>query len=395
LSSERGLKIVHVLRAPLGGLFRHVIDLSIEQAARGHKVGLFFDSQGDGRRAREQIARIPGGAELGVETVAIQRNPHFSDATALLAFFRFLRRIRPDVVHGHGSKGGLYARLARLSGAGRMMRAYTPHGGSFNYAPGSLAHRLYMAVERAIEPLTDLYLFESRHIGEKFAAYVGGTPRLQRVVVNGLGPHEFAPIAPASDAADILYVGELRWAKGVDTLISALAIIRRETGRTPSAAIVGSGPDLEALIERTQKLGLLGYVRFLGPMRVAQAFTLGRLMVAPSRAESMPYIVLETVAAHVPLLTTEVGGVPEIFGPYRDRLVPPDDPNDLARRILVEWSRAPETRAARAAELAAYVRNRFSLENMAETVLSAYREALGDPDAKNFSHEARHVADVG
>ena len=47
----------------------------------------------------------------------------------------------------------------------------------------------------------------------------------------------------------------------------------------------------------------------------------------------MPYIVLETVAAQVPLLTTHVGGIPEIFGPFRDRLGPPDDPADLARRI--------------------------------------------------------------
>ena len=58
-SSE--LRIVHVFRAPLGGLFRHVIDLAGEQAARGHAVGLFFDSGGDCARVREALARIPGG----------------------------------------------------------------------------------------------------------------------------------------------------------------------------------------------------------------------------------------------------------------------------------------------------------------------------------------------
>ena len=44
----RKLRILHVFRAPLGGLFRHVIDLAGEQAARGHEVGLFFDSASRG-----------------------------------------------------------------------------------------------------------------------------------------------------------------------------------------------------------------------------------------------------------------------------------------------------------------------------------------------------------
>ena len=172
----------------------------------------------------------------------------------------------------------------------------------------------------------------------------------------------------------------MRAAKGIDTLLDSLAILARETGQAPSATLVGSGPDRDALIAQAQRLGLSGRVSFPGPLPVARAFTLGRLMVTPSRAESLPYIVLETVAAQVPLLTTDVGGIPEIFGPYSDRLFPPGDPVDLARRIRIELARAPAERAARAAEVAAFVHGRFSLSNMAETVLSAYREALARRD---------------
>ena len=372
MSSASALRIVHVFRAPLGGLFRHVIDLSVEQAARGHQVGLFFDSGGDCERVRAAVARIPAARRLGVAMAPIRRNPHWTDIAAASAFGRFLARAQPDVVHGHGSKGGLFARLS----GGRPIRAYTPHGGSFNYAPGSVAHRLYMLVERALAPRTDLFLFESEHIRQKCEAHVGARSGLHRVVVNGLSAAEFTPAAPAEDATDILYVGELRAAKGVDTLIEALAIIARETGVAPTATLVGSGPDRDALIAHAARLGLQVHVRFPGPLPVAQAFARGRIMAAPSRAESMPYIVLETIAAQVPLLTTAVGGVPEIFGPFADRLGPPGDPGDLAQRIATELRRPPAERAARAGELAAYVRNRFSLENMAETVLSAYREAL-------------------
>ena len=74
-------------------------------------------------------------------------------------------------------------------------------------------------------------------------------------------------------------------------------------------------------------------VRFAGAMPARAAFALGRLMVAPSRAESLPYIILETAAAAVPLITTNVGGIPEVFGPQAGRLVAPGDAAALAAAI--------------------------------------------------------------
>ena len=57
-SSERSLRILHVLRAPVGGLFRHVQDLALEQAARGHAVGLIADSSTGGEQAKAQFAQL-------------------------------------------------------------------------------------------------------------------------------------------------------------------------------------------------------------------------------------------------------------------------------------------------------------------------------------------------
>src|ERR1700722_3734474 len=108
---SRKLRIVHVFRAPLGGLFRHVIDLAAEQVARGHDVGLFFDSEFRGDNVATALARIDGGLPLGVLGYPIKRNPHLTDVPAIAELIANLRRIQPDIVHGHGSKGGLYARL--------------------------------------------------------------------------------------------------------------------------------------------------------------------------------------------------------------------------------------------------------------------------------------------
>ena len=68
------LRIVHVFRAPLGGLFRHVVDLAFEQLSRGHEVGMFFDSSASNSALEAGMRRL-GPLPLGVMTRPITRDP--------------------------------------------------------------------------------------------------------------------------------------------------------------------------------------------------------------------------------------------------------------------------------------------------------------------------------
>ena len=378
------LRIAHVFRAPLGGLFRHVIDLASEQAARGHEVGVFFDSGGLCERVDAALARIPGGLALGVGTCPIHRDPGVRDVVAFARFSAWIRAARPDVVHGHGSKGGVYARLSAFSGiTGAPIRAYTPHGGSFNYRPGSSAHRLYMRVERLMAGLTDVFLFESAYIAGRFDEFVGARAGARRIVANGLSEAEFVPVDPDADAADLLYVGELREAKGIDTLLEALPLVARARGAPPRAILVGSGPDQPILTERAKRLGVAAHVTFRGQVPVRQAFKLGRILVVPSRAESMPYVVLEAAGARVPMVATNVGGIPEIFGPFAGRLGPCDNPRELAGRIVAMLDQPPGLSRRQAADFAAYVAANFNIQSMANAVMGGYREALSKRRARH------------
>lgn len=76
------LRILHVFRAPLGGLFRHAIDLARGQAERGHAVGIFCDSTTGGRRADEVFAELSGQLSLGITRVPMSRYPSVTDARA-------------------------------------------------------------------------------------------------------------------------------------------------------------------------------------------------------------------------------------------------------------------------------------------------------------------------
>lgn len=377
IPTAKPLRIVHVLRAPVGGLFRHVRDLAWEQIARGHQVGLIADSLTGGARGDDQLAELEPHLALGLLRLPMVRLPDISDFTVLGAVARRLAKIRPDVVHGHGSKGGLFARLAGLpSMQSRAIRAYTPHGGSLNYHPGAVSHQLYMTMEAILAYRTDILLFESAYIANRFEALVGKPRHLAHVVRNGIAPYELEPVPLRDDAADLLYVGEFRVAKGLDTLIDAMGLLIKTTNLRPSLLLVGDGFEKAALIARAQRLGISTQLSFRAPMAARAAFARGRIMVVPSRSESLPYIVLEAAGAHKPIIATRVGGMAEIFGPYSDRLIACGDPKilcDALQRALDEKPREQEENSRRLAE---YISTRFPLSGMVEGVINGYREAL-------------------
>ena len=185
-----------------------------------------------------------------------------------------------------------------------------------------------MAVEGLLAPLTDAFLFESAFIERRFDAEVGAGTRLRRVVVNGLRAADFVEAAANADAAEFVYVGELRAVKGVDTLLEALAHLGRRRP-PPRLVLVGSGPEKDHLRELARRFGF-HRLSFAGAMPFREAMRLGRFWWRP-RAPILPYVILEAAAASVPMVATNVGGVPEIFGPFSDRLGPCGDAADLAR----------------------------------------------------------------
>ena len=374
---DHKLRVLHVLRAPLGGLFRHVLDLTRAQIADGHDVGLVVDSLTGGAHAEAVLAELEPRLALGLRRMPMLRKPQPADFANTVRVERHARRLKADVVHGHGSKGGVYARGFGLWRHGRgPIRCYTPHGGSFNHLASPPVQALYMGVERLLAARTDVLLFESVFIANRFHQRIGDTRAMVRIVQNGIGTEEYVPVTPDADAADFLYVGELRAAKGIDTLIDALAILQRRLGRTLSLNLAGTGPDQPQLEARARSRGIEASVRFLGLVPARRAFALGRALVVPSRAESLPYIVLEAAGAQIPMVATDVGGIGEVFGPYRDRLIACDDPIALANALERMVEADPRQVAAQAQDLAAYVSARFSIDLMAHSVVAGYHDAF-------------------
>jgi glycosyltransferase involved in cell wall biosynthesis len=387
-SATKNLKILHVFRSPVGGLFRHVLDVARGQAARGHRVGLIVDSTTGGARAEAALAELKPQLAFGIERIAIPRRPSLRDMAAVRHVARRIAAIAPDVLHGHGAKGAALVRLApRRDGA---IRVCTPHGGTLVYAPGTLAGGFYRWLERVMSSRTDLFLFESNFAAAEFSRTIARPRGPVRIVCNGVGVAEFAPLAVAPDASDVVFVGELRVLKGVDVLLEALAILKR-VGRIIRATIAGEGPDAQQFKDLSERLAVADQTRFVGHVPAREAFAMGRVLVMPSRAESLPYVILEAAAAGVPIIATRVGGIPEIFGPQSFRLVPPDDAAALAKTLAAALA-DPEEIMRASESLKARVRDHFTVDAMVDGGVAAYCDAINARNLNAGNLNARNLA---
>ncbi len=367
--------VLHVLRAPVGGLFRHVRDLVPAQSALGMEVGVVCDSNAADRLTEERLAALEPHLKLGLHRISMSRGLGLGDASAYRGVLAAAERTGAAILHGHGAKGGAYARLAAsaLGKRGqRILSFYTPHGGSLNFPPTSLKGRVYMAIERRLQTKTSGLVFESAWSERIYRRNVCEPTCGVRVIPNGLLPSDFERHRPDGDALDIVFVGELRDAKGIDVLLEAIAAVRIR--RDVRALIVGDGPDRDKLRELAGALGLSGVVSFPGAMPARKAFARGRILAIPSRWESFPYIVLEAAAAAIPMITTSVGGIPEIVDGTDTRLVPPDDVPALAEAIEAALA-DPVAASERAGRLRGHVQERFTVERMARDVVDFYAAA--------------------
>ena len=368
------LRILHATRAPVGGIFRHILDLANGQAERGHHVGIIADSLTGGERAEAALAEIAPRLKLGVHRIAIRREPLPIDALVWARFLRLIRRVKPDVLHGHGAKAGAFIRLN--TAPKDAIRVYTPHGGSLHFPLTTLKGNIYGRLERYLMNSTDLFLFESAFALNTYQRTIGKPEGLVRCVFNGVTAAEFDPIVKAEDATDVVYVGEFRHIKGADLLIDAVAQLRAG-GKPVTLTLAGDGEESDSLKAQVQRLGLADAVRFIGHVKARYGFSKGSLLVVPSRGDSMPYVVIEAAAAGVPMVAANVGGIPEIFGSHTNALFAPNNATAMADAIETAL-KDPAAWLERAKSLRERIFLHFSQKAMVEGVLAGYRDAFAN-----------------
>ncbi len=289
-----------------------------------------------------------------------------------MRFAALVGKLKPQVLHGHGAKAGAFVRLKVSSKD--TIRVYTPHGGSLHYPPTTMKGMFYSRLERALMNRTDLFLFESAFARNTYQRIVGKPTGIVKCVFNGVTAGEFDSVPLAGDATDVVYVGEFRHIKGADLLIDAVARLR-EGGRPLTLTLAGDGEETAALKAQVQRLNLGESIRFIGHVKARHGFSKGRLLVVPSRGDSMPYVVIEAAAAGVPMIAANVGGIPEIFDQHTGALFAPGAVTALADAIAAALD-DPAAATARAKSLRERILKHFSQTAMVEGVMAGYRETF-------------------
>jgi glycosyltransferase involved in cell wall biosynthesis len=326
-----------VLEPSDGGVAIYVRDLSRELIARGHRVdAVVSDRPGLPSTLREfgmGVAQVPFRAEI-TELGA--------DLRVLRRLCRILSSRRWDVVHTHGNKAGVLARpLAHAFG---MPVVHSPHGFAYltqRQRPRrgvETRRRVTAGLERLLAPCADRIICASTYDRENALRDGIGQPGQLRIIYNGVVEPAKAPPDPvltglAGEGPLVGFLARLHEGKGPIEFLEAIARVRR-AGKSVRAVVVGSGPLESEVVETAAALGLddVPVLPFNGdPFQSLAAFD---LYVLPSRWEVFGLTIAEAMAVSVPVIATDVGGIPEVLDDgVTGVLVPDGDPAALAGAI--------------------------------------------------------------
>ena len=307
---------------------------------------------------------------IAVEEIRCGRRHYAAEARALASH---LRQIEAGLVHAHGYHATWVGyRAAREL---RIPAVATVHG----YLTRTLRERLYNALDRRLLRRFDAVIAVSDGIGAQLLR--SGLDRARvHVVQNGLSPapaanRQQARLALGIPPADrvVGWVGRLSVEKGPDMFLEAIA----RCGVPVTAVVVGDGPELPRLQALARNLGGPGQVRFAGHRSdAAELLPAFDVMALTSRVEGTPMVILEAVAAGIPIVSFAVGGVPQVLSADSAWLVQQGDTTALAT-ALREALDGPEEAQVRAANARVRLSARLSLERWLENVWNVYILALG------------------
>ncbi|WP_372347659.1 glycosyltransferase family 4 protein [Streptomyces sp. KL116D] len=359
------LRTVQVLGGGSAGSSAHVRSLAAGLVARGVKVTVCAPSEAE---------RAYGFSDVGAHHLPVPRSSDPASVAALR-----VACADADLVHAHGLHAALRASLA-LSGR-RVPLVVTWHTRS--YAEGARAHLLRI-LERRVAKAASVVLGTSSDLVDRARTRGARDARLAAISFpppRRPGPDDDAERARSKTRAELgavdrpllMAVGTLERHRGYDVLLDA-AHAWLDLDPVPLLVIAGEGPERAGLQRRIENEGLP--VRLAGRRDdVADLLRAADLAVLPSSWESRSLLAQEALHAGVPLVATDVGGIPELVGEAAE-LVPYGDAPALARaieRLLADPARRTELTALGSAQAASWPGEDATVAQ----VLSVYDELTG------------------
>jgi glycosyltransferase involved in cell wall biosynthesis len=374
------LSIVHIL-APgaIGGLESVVHLLARTQRRAGHDVCVVTVLESDAPHPFVSALQLDG---IDVRPIVV-RGRAFSRERRLIA--AILVATRPDVVHTHGYRPDLIdAPVARRLG---VATASTVHG----FTGGGAKMRLYEWLVRRAFRRFDAVIAVSHPLHERLLASGVPAGRLHEIV-NAWSSREDTfvdrraarrELGIPDTAFAIGWAGRISPEKGVDVFVRAIAGLQHITDL--HACVFGSGPSEHEAQALAASLGAADRIRWYGTVpSVSRFFRAFDAIALTSRTEGTPIVLLESMAAMVPIVATSVGGVPDMLGPEEALLIPSNHAEPLAS-ALDSVRREPLLAHARAVAARERLEQQFAVEPWAMRHEALYRSLRRQTPASSRS----------
>jgi glycosyltransferase involved in cell wall biosynthesis len=335
------------------------------------------------------ISQLANAEKLGIEVIdlpsLVRRISPVNDLKAFISIFLLLRRSKPDIVHTHTSKAGILGRLAAwLARVPTII--HTPHGHVFYGHFGRLLSRIFLQMEKLLGKITHHHIALTPEEGNDYLNLGVAKSKNISVIHSGVDLNCFKRSATESNpkrnelgiSADSLVVGYVGWLipiKGVTYLVDAMAEVV-QLHPNSLLVLVGKGDEKGEeeikLRERVASLGLTDRVRFLGwRPDVDEIMPCFDIFVLPSLNEGMGRVLVEAMAAGLPIVATRVGGIPDLVKHGENGLlVPPANAGALERAISDLLS--DKARRKRMGETGKKMCRPYSIEAMVEKIDDLY-----------------------
>jgi len=305
---EGGLKICMVIETCGGGSGRHVIDLCKELLARGHDVTVIWSPIRAETSWIEQLESLPNIKQYSLK---MKRAVSLHDLKSLSELGNILKQSGPyDILHGHSSKAGALVRLTAKSVPGK--RVYTPHAfRTMDPNLGEFKSKIYSTLEKWMAKKGDVIIAVSEY-ERQHALSIGIEDRQLKVIVNGVDSIRSnrdqvrTSLDIAKDTYVVGFVGRLSEQKNPKLFVQAMNLAPNKSSKVV-AIIIGDGE----LSGELKAINLSQNCMFLGWKNAVEYFSAFDIYVMTSAYEAMPYTLLEALAAGLPIISTNVGGVEE------------------------------------------------------------------------------------
>jgi glycosyltransferase involved in cell wall biosynthesis len=318
--------VLHCLApAPFGGLESVVYALTTGHQARGHKIVVAAVVEGENHPFVYTLK------DQGIEVIEVQvASRNFRKERKIIA--EIIQKYRPNIVHAHGYRSDILdLPVAKRFGISTVT---TLHG----FTGGDWKLRLYERLQLRSLRHIDAVVAVAQGIYNR-ALRSGVSPERLHLIPNAYAPSPFlksrtearAMLQIPEDQFTIAWIGRFSHEKGGDILLDAMATLQSSPIKL---SMIGDGPHRQMLTDRATALGVSGNITMHGIVQNAgHALPAFDAFVLSSRTEGTPMVVLEAMAAGVPIIATRVGGIPQMLSEDEALLVEPENPTALANAI--------------------------------------------------------------